>query len=364
MSELFIYDSHYQVEKPLALLDLTIVTSSPTAHASDDTMARRLTANARKHKIQADGELVDWKVNDDQMRYWLGNCHSCELLSRQNSYDYWLMNFVWAAAFPTNRKYWGELEPDNADFVRLLLFRWAWLFDAPLVVGVAKKIQQLGVCDVGALVSMSKNAHHVEDIFVAAFSAARELSSSVRERSAYRAKRDEIKRGFKYNTRRHKVCTHFALLVESGLIIKSEAGDRKLHPGLSRVLESYDSLEEAVAATMRSGPWGRGTSFFCEIVQQSFGYKPQIADELDDKHWSKLLPEIRRYGAQVQKWDRKFLGIRALSELFLVKSLTSGTEAAPAKSWQSYLSRRASAAPEEITVHVDRFGRAEFLKLG
>lgn len=361
MSELFIYDSHYQVDKPLALLDLTVATSSPTAHASDDTLARRLAASAKKHKVHADGELVDWEINDDAMRYWLGNCHSGELLSRQNSYDYWLMNFVWAAAFPSKKKYWGEIEPDNAGLVRLLLFRWAWLFDAPLIVGVAKKIQQLGVCDVGVLVS--GEARHVEDILVAAFSAARDLSSSVRDRTAYRAKRDKIDRRFKYNTRRHKVCTHFALLADSGLIIRSDAGERKLHPGLSRVLESHDSLESAVAATMRPGPLGNGTGLFCEIVQQSFGRKPKLVDELDDKHWATLLPEIRGYSAQVQKWDRKFLGIRALSELFLAKSLIGDSEAAPVKSWQRYLSRRASAVPEEITVHVDRFGRVEFLKL-
>lgn len=362
MSEPFIYDSHYQVDKPLALLDLTVATSSPTAHASSDALARRLAANAKKQKIQADGELVDWEINADAMRYWLGNCHSGELLSRQNSYDYWLMNFVWAEAFSAKRKYWGEIEQDNAGLVRLLLFRWAWLFDAPLIVGVAKKIQQLGVCDVGLLVS--GEARHVEDILVAAFAAARDLSSSVRDRTAYRAKRDEINRKLAYNTRRHKVCTHFALLADSGLIIKSNSGERRLHPGLSKVLESQDSLAAAVAETMRPGLLGRGTDLFCEIVRESFGYKPKIVDELDDKQWAKLLPELRPYWAQVQKWDRKFLGIRALSELFLVKSLIGNTEAAPAKSWQSYLSRRASAVPEEITVHVDRFGRPEFLKLG
>jgi hypothetical protein len=362
MSEPFIYDSHYQVDKPLALFDLTVAISSPTAHASDDALARRLAANARKDRAQSNGALVDWEINEDAIRYWLGNCHSCELLSRQNSYDYWLMNFVWAGAFSAKRRYWGEVEPENQDFIRLLLFRWAWLFDAPLIIGVAKKIQEVGVCDVGALVSM--DARHVEDILVAAFSAARELSSSVRERSEYRAKRDEINRKLAYNTRRHKVCTHFALLADSGLIIKLDTGERRLHPGLSKVLESQDSLAAAVTATMRPGLLGRGTDLFCEIVQESFGYKPKVIDELDDGQWAKLLPEIRPYWAQVQKWDRKFLGIRALSELFLVKSLIGNTEAAPAKSWQSYLTRRASAVPEEITVHVDRFGRPEFLKVG
>jgi len=259
MSEPFIYDSHYQVDKPLALLDLTVATSSPTAHASDDVLARRLTTNSKKYKVQADGGLVDWKINPDAMRYWLGNCHSGELLSRQNSYDYWLMNFVWAAAFPPKKSYWGEVESDRVDLVRLLLFRWAWIFDAPLLAGVAKKIQQLSVCDVGVLVA--EETRHVEDIFVAAFSAARDLSSSVRDRTAYRAKRDQIDRGLAYNTRRHKVCTHFALLADSGLIIRSETGERKLHPGFGSLLESYDSLEGVVAATMQPGPLGAARIF-------------------------------------------------------------------------------------------------------
>src|SRR5712692_10767644 len=98
MSEPFIYDTHYQVDKPLAFLDLTISTASPTESATDDSLAKRLTTKAKKYPVLVDGERVVWKANDDQMRYWLGNCHSCGLLSRQNSYDYWLMNFVWASA--------------------------------------------------------------------------------------------------------------------------------------------------------------------------------------------------------------------------------------------------------------------------
>jgi len=361
MAEPFIYDSHYQVDKPLAFLDLTIESASPTGHASDDAFARRLTANAKKYPVRADGQLVGWKANDDQMRYWLGNCHSSELLSRQNAYDYWLMNFIWASAFSKKRTHWGQVDGKQQELIQLLLFRWAWIFDAPLIMGVAKKIAEIGKCDVGALVS--RDAQHVEDIFVSAFGAIRDISTSVRERTNYRSKRDEIAKGFKYNTRRHKICTHFALLAECGLILEGKEGGKELHPELSNHLQKFGSVQEIVTASMRPGPLGRGSSFFLDLVEHVFNRKSEIIEEIDDNYWAKHLPEVRRYWSQIEKWDRKFLGIRALAELFVVRDLlSSGTVATP-RSWQSYLSRRASVAPEELTVHVDRFGRVEFLKL-
>src|SRR4051812_33577440 len=68
MAEPFIYDSHYQVDKPLAFLDLTIQTALPASSSSDDALARRLTTAAKKYPIWFDGQLSAWKANDDQMR--------------------------------------------------------------------------------------------------------------------------------------------------------------------------------------------------------------------------------------------------------------------------------------------------------
>jgi hypothetical protein len=362
MAEPFIYDSHYQVDKPLAFLDLTIETALPASSSSDDALARRLTAGAKRHPVRADGQLAGWKANDDQMRYWIGNCHSTELLSRQNAYDYWLMNFVWASAFSKTRNYWGEVDARRSGVVMLLLLRWAWIFDAPLIMGIAKKIQEIGQCDVGALVSKDANANYVEEIFAAAFAALREISTNVRERTTYRAKRDEIAKGFKYNTRRHKVCTHFSLLAESGLMVEV-GGAKELHPGLAKLLQRFGSVDEVVTATMRQGSLGRGTPLYLELIERVFGHKGEVIEEIDDGYWAARLPEISRYWAQIVKWDRKFLGIRALAELFVVDSLLAGKPVATPASWQTYLSRRASVAPEELTVHVDRFGRIEFLKL-
>lgn len=362
MAEPFIYDSHYQVDKPLAFLDLTIETALPASSSSDDALARRLTASAKKYPVWSDGQLSAWKANDDQMRYWIGNCHTTELLSRQNAYDYWLMNFVWVEAFSKTRNYWGEVDKKQSEIVAMLLLRWTWIFDAPLIVGLARKIEEIGECDVGALVAKDANANHVEDIFVSAFAALRDSSNNVRDRANYRAKRDEIAKGFKYNTRRHKVCTHFSLLAETGLTVEAGAA-RKLHPKLSKLLQRFSSLDEIVKTSMRPGPLGRGTTLFVELIEQVFGHKVNVIEEIDDAYWAARLPKVQRYWAQITKWDRKFLGIRALAELFVVDSLLTGKPVATPTSWQTYLSRRASVAPEELTVHVDRFGRVEFLKL-
>lgn len=362
MAEPFIYDSHYQVDKPLAFLDLTIETASPASSSSDDVLARRLAAAAKKHPVLSDGQPAEWRVNDDAMRYWIGNCQTTELLSRQNAYDYWLMNFVLVSAFSKTRNYWGEVDEKRREIVGMLLLRWAWIFDAPMIIGLAKKIEEIGQCDVGALVAKDKNANHVETILISAFAALREITTNVRARTNYRARRDVIARGLEYNTRRHKICTHFSLLAETGLTVPSTKG-RALHPKLLKLVKRFSSLDEVVTTSMRPGPLGRGTALYLELVQEVFGYKADVIEEIDDAYWAAHLPEIKRYWTQVLKWDRKFLGIRALAELFAVDSLLTGKPIASPTSWQAYLSRRANVAPEELTVHVDRFGRIEFLKL-
>lgn len=363
MNEPFIYDSHYQVDKPLAFLDLTISTASPTAHATDDSLAQRLKKSTSKHAVLVNGQLVEWKSNDDQMRYWLGNCHSTELLSRQNSYDYWLMNFIWISAFSNQRMYWGEIENDKQHLARLLLFRWAWIFDAPMLVALSRKMYELGTCEIGAFVSKDKEQHHVEDILVAIFSAVREVTANPRERAAYRSKRDEIARGFKYNTRRHKVCTHVALLADCGLIVEAKNGNRELNPGLRKVVSSFGSLSGVVSESMRLGPFGRGSSLFFDIVEKAFGLKACSMSVLEENAWRNIHPEVSGYWQQTVKWDRKFLGIRALTEMFLVKNLIGGLPIWSFDTWQSFLSRHARHAPEELTVYFNRYGRVDFLKL-
>ena len=360
MPDSFLYNTHYQVDKPLALLDLTLDVASPTEHASDDALARRLEANARMVQVSVDGDLVPWKPNRDQMLYWIGNCHDASLLSRQNSQDYWLMNFRWIMAFLDKRSFWGQLQEATADLSRLLLFRWGWVFDAPMLVALSWKMNELGTSNVGDIVA--KSAHHVEDILCEVFAAIRETTADPRRRTSYRRKIEEVRRGLQPNTRRHKVCTHIGILADSGLLLAN--GEHKAtHAGLATAIGQFATAREAVAASLRVGSLGRGSDLFLEIVEKTFAFKAGAISELHEDEWEIARNEVRGYWEQVEKWDRKFLGIRALAELFLVKNLIRGSTIWSVESWQAFLTQRARFVPEELTVHVDRFGRVEYLRL-
>jgi hypothetical protein len=360
MVEPFLYDTHYQVDKPFAFLDLTLAVASPTEHASDDVLARRLEAKARTLKVAVEGELTAWKPNRDQMRYWIGNCHVGGLLSRQNSYDYWLMNFRWISAFCEDREFWGQVQEANSHLARLLLLRWAWVFDAPMLIALSWKMHKLGTCDVGDLVA--KTAHHVEDVLGDVFAAVRDTIADPRERTIYRHKLEEIARDFRYNTRRHKVCTHLGILGDAGLLLV--AGQTKsLHPGLAALAGEFATAREAVAASLRPGPLGRGSALFLDLVEKTLALRRRAVSELREADWPLVLKNVHQYWEQVEKWDRKFLGIRALAELFLVKNLSRGDPIWSVDSWQRFLTQRARYVPEELTVHVDRFGRVEYVRL-
>lgn len=357
MSESFLYDTHYQLNRPLALLHLTLETASPTRHATNEALARRLASAARTGRIIRDGETLPWEVNDDAMLYWLGNCHQGNLLSRQNAYDYWLMNFAWTDAFELSHSYWGELRTPNQDLTRLLLLRWAWVFDGPMLAATLWKMNELGTADIGVLVQDG----HVERILEAAFTAARDATVEPREQITYRKKLELVRRGLKYNTRRHKLCTHAGILGDSGLIVWSSTP--RLHDGAAVAVANFSSAHDAAAAALKRGPLGPGGELFLDVVKRAFLVEPASPVELDADSWLTIQEEVSRFWRQIEAWDRKFLGIRALAEFFLAKNLLSHRPLWTPESWPPFFSHRARYYPEELTVHVDRFGRVEFLKL-
>ncbi|MGA2974367.1 MAG: hypothetical protein ABSF77_03575 [Spirochaetia bacterium] len=360
MLDSFLYNTHYQVDKPLALLDLTLDVASPTEHASDDALARRLDAHARTLQVSVDGDLVSWKPNRDQMLYWIGNSHDAGLLSQQNSQDYWLMNFRWVRAFQDKKSFWGQLQQTSADLSRMLLFRWGWVFDAPMLVALLWKMNELGTPNVGDIVA--KSGHHVEDILCEVFAAIRDTTADPRTRTSYRQKIEEVRRGLQPNTRRHKVCTHVGILTDAG-ILTANGGNKVMHAGLGAVMGQFATAREAVAASLRAGSLGRGSALFLDIVENAFALKAGAISEIHEEEWEIVRNEVRKYWEQIEKWDRKFLGIRALAELFLVKNLFRGSTIWSVNSWQAFLTQRARFVPEELTVHVDRFGRVEYLRL-
>jgi hypothetical protein len=357
MPELFLYDTHYQVNRPLALLHLTLETASPTRHVTNEALARRLASAAKAGRIMRDGELAPWEVNDDAMLYWLGNCHQANLLSRQNAYDYWLMNFVWGDAFEPTPSYWGQLRTPSQNLTKLLLLRWAWVFDGPMLAATLWKMNELGTADLGALVQNG----HVERILEAAFSAARDTTAEPREQIAYRKKLELIRRGLKYNTRRHKVCVHAGILSDTGLIVNGPTP--RLHDGAALAVGGFGSAHEAAAAALRQGSLGFGGELFLDVVKRAFLIEPVGTVELGPDSWLRIQEEVSRYWRRIEAWDRKFLGIRALAEFFLVKNLMTRQPIWEPESWPSFFSQRARYHPEELTVHVDRSGRVEFLKL-
>jgi len=357
MPDLFLYDTHYQVNRPLALMHLTLETASPTRNLNDEALARRLASAAKSGKLLRSGQTTAWEVNEDAMLYWLGNCHQANLLSRQNAYDYWLMNFAWIKALAPVPTYWGEIHAEKKDLTRLLLLRWAWLYDGPILAATLWKMNELGTANVGDLVQ----DRHVEQILEAVFSAARDATAEPREQIMYRKKLEQIRRGLKYNTRRHKLCTHAGILTDAGLIVE---GPRPcLHAGAAAAVTNFHSAHEAAAAALKRGPLGQGGDLFLAVVKHAFLIEPMSTVELDADGWQSIHEEVSHYWKQIEAWDRKFLGIRALAELFLVKSLVNRQPLLNPESWPTFFSQRARYNPEDLTVHVDRFGRIEFLKL-
>jgi len=68
-------------------------------------------------------------------------------------------------------------------------------------------------------------------------------------------------------------------------------------------------------------------------VEKTLALQPKAVADLREADWPLVLKNVRQYWEQIQKWDRKFLGIRALAELVLVKNLLRGEPIWPVESW-------------------------------
>jgi hypothetical protein len=354
----FLYDTHSQIDKPLALIHLTLETASPAEHATDDSLARRLARNARKQPVLVNSGRQEWRVNTDAMKYWLGNCHEAGLLSRQNAYEYWLMNFVWSHCFKEASDAWGDIDEERAEENRLLLLRWGWLHDGAMLASLCWKIATLGTGDPGKLVD--ENSRHVEEMVSAVFTALRGCASDSRRRTALRLKIEEVNRnGFKYNTRRHKLLTHLGILVDAAVI----AGPgREMTSSVSTLMKRFGTPGDVATSALTPSEIGAGGALFLDLLEAAYGVNPGAVAPMTQNDWLSILPELRAYWQRIERWDRKFLGIQALAELFLVRNLLKGRTLWPRESWQVFLAERARTCPEELTVHVDRFGRVDYLR--
>ena len=76
-----------------------------------------------------------------------------------------------------------------------------------------------------------------------------------------------------------------------------------------------------------------------------------------------MRPRVEQMWSQIIAWDRKFLGIDALAEFFLVQRLVSGTQLWSIDSWKRFLLDRSRHYPDELTVHLGHFGEVKFLRL-
>jgi hypothetical protein len=229
-----------------------------------------------------------------------------------------------------------------------------------MLLALSWQMHKLETWDVGEL--LAPKARYVEEALTEVFGAVRDSIADPRQRTVYRQKIEEISRGFKQNTRRHKVSTHLAILNDTGLL-KTVGPERSLHPGLVTLLSQFSSLKELIAASLSPGGLGRGSALFLDLVERTFELRAKPATDLDEVGWAQALNDVRDYWKQIEQWDRKFLGIRALAELFLVRNLAGDKPLWTTESWQTFLTQRARYVPEELTVHVDRFGRVEYLRL-
>lgn len=355
----FFYDTHYQVDKPLALLHVTLATASPAKSVPDDALARLLAKRARSGGMCSPDGTRLWEINDDAMRYWLKICHAGGLLSSQNAYDYWLMNFVWSQSFLPNSP-WGTLSGASERITRLLLLRWAWLHDAPMLAAIAWLVGRYGPCQPGTLVD--RQNHYVEDALISVLAAARAASADIREQVEHRQLIAEIRGGFRYNTRRHKLMPHLALLVEAG-VVSANDGQYQLSKELAAAGIASRPLDELVGEAMRPSALGFGGGLFLNLAQSIYDVAPQQVSDLTIHSWLELRAEIAPFWQQVLKWDRKFLGIDALAEFFIVRNLLRERPLWPSSAWRAFLEPRARYQPEELTVHVGRLGAVDYLRL-
>ena len=244
MTAPFLYDTHYQLDKPFALLHLTLDTASPTTSSPDYVLARSLARNAKSRPVISKGEETPWRINEAAMKYWTGNCKQAGLLSRQNAYDYWLMNFVWAETFAKDVDSWGRLQSATVNLSRLLLFRWAWLHDAAMLAALVWHIANRGPCGAGAIVD--GDSKHVEEMVTEVLAVLRETSQDIRVRTDYRHKMEQIARnGFRYNSRRHKIVTHLSLLEEATIIQNTANGFRVPH-AVGSHLEGCGTMRDCI----------------------------------------------------------------------------------------------------------------------
>ncbi len=363
MAASFLYDTHYQVDKPFALIDVTIATASPSATTPDHILAKRLEEQAKSRKVRFLGSdsAKKWKINKDAFIYWIGNCQQAALLSRQNAYDYWLMNFVWAGTFPKTSDAWGSLSPSAERVSKLLLFRLAWLFDAPMLAALLWQLSQTERKTKRIL--LEEETKTTEEMVVSVLGVLREATQDVRLRTDYRKQIEDItRRGLKYNTRRHKLATHLSLLLEPGVISDVEDAYR-LPDGLRGTLAQYGSAKDAAYHALLPSLIGPGGKLFLELATSAFQVTPTEISDLTAEEWPGVLKRIQSIWSTIELWDRKFLGIDALAELFLVDNLARGTQLWASESWKRFLLDRSRHHPDEVTIHVGRFGEVQYLRL-
>jgi hypothetical protein len=349
MASAFLYDTHYQVDSPLALIHLTLAAASPTKSYTDEVLAKRMAQHFNQTPRKRWSEATEWKNRFDSMKYWIGNCHQADLLSRQNAYDYWLINFAFASAFVDKPSQWGELDLASEPLARMLLFRWGWLFDGPILAALAwqaaKQEKTPGIDD-------------IEEVLVSVLRALRARTADVREQASYRELIERIHaRPLKPNTRRHKLITHLSILRDSGLL----SAEWALRSDLEPVILGFGStMDEVVEEFFRPSPIGRGGRMFLALA----GHADAATEtSLTEERWRSYKPILSKMWSQTMAWDRKFLSIPAIAEFFVVKGLLQGTSIVPEPAWRAFLMERSRYMPDEVTVHVNRFGATEFLRL-
>lgn len=369
MPDHFLYDTHYQLDKPFALIDVTLAAASPSQSAADHVLARRLEERATSRRVRYRGISSEWvtsdepwKINKDAFIYWIGNCQHASLLSRQNAYDFWLVNFSWAQCFNEQGDAWGTIAPSKARFSQLLLFRWAWLHDGPMLAAILRYLAREGPKDKQALYEDGSRA--AEETIIAVLSALRETTQDIRLKTQHRRQIERLqKEGFKYNTRRHKLATHLSILLESGVIQYTPLGFQ-INDAVWSVFAAYHSVTDAARDALRPSTIGAGGDLFLQIVGATFGSNSPGATGLAEKDWIGLLARIRStFWPRILEWDRKFIGIEELAEFFLVENLERSAELWSIESWKQLLVDRSRRNPEELTIHVGRFGDAKYLRL-
>jgi hypothetical protein len=122
-------------------------------------------------------------------------------------------------------------------------------------------------------------------------------------------------------------------------------------------------MREVAAHALLKSPIGRGGELFLRIAADGFGTRAMGIGELEEDGWLAIAERIRTFWNTILGWDRKFLGIDALAEFFLVTNLAAGQELWPADSWRAFLLDRSRQRPDELTVHVGRFGDIRYLRL-